>query len=104
MATSTKTTTENPSTDVSDLASTLREQVLAATTAGQKLSVDAARSWVRGLSALSRPEAADGVGARVADGVTSATGFAYDVASDLLGAQREFALAMTRTVTARPQA
>lgn len=104
MATTTKTTTEQPSTDVPDLASTLREQVLAAATAGQKLSVDAARVWTRGVSALARPEAADGVGARVADGVTSATGFAYDVASDLLGTQREFALAMARTASARPQA
>lgn len=112
MATTTKTTTENSTTensstangtDVPELASTLRDQLLTAVTTGQQLSVDAVRTWTRGVSALSRPDAVDGVGTRAADGATSATGFAYDVASDLLGAQRDFALAMARTVSGRPQ-
>jgi hypothetical protein len=91
MATTTTTTTEIP-----ELPTKVREQVLATVHQGQALTLDAAQSWVKAVSALPIPElsAVPGVPATT---VEAATTYAFDFVSDLLTAQRDYALALTKT-------
>lgn len=87
----TKTTT---STDMPALAQKLREQLVSSVRQGQQLSVDAAQTWVKAVSVLPVPDLPVIPGMPVLPGVEAATTFAFDLASDLLAAQREFALQM----------
>jgi len=85
----TKTT---PTTEVPELAQKIREQLVSTVQQGQQLSVDAAQSWVKAVSVLPIPELPTVPGLPSLPGVEAATKFTFDVAADLLTAQREFAL------------
>jgi len=85
----TKTTT---STDMPALAQKLREQLVSSVRQGQQLSVDAAQTWVKVVSVLPVPDLPAIPGMPVLPGVQAATTFTFDLASDLLTAQREYAL------------
>ncbi len=90
MATATannKTTTETP-----EIAQKIREQLLSTVTQGHKLSVDAAQTWVKAVSVLPVPDLPKIPGIPAVPGVEAATTFAFDLAADLLKAQREYAL------------
>ena len=88
MATTTKTTT----TEMPDLAQKIREQLVSTVRQGQQLSVDAAQTWVKAVSVLPVPDLPAVPGIPAMPGVEAATTFTFDVAADLLTAQREFAL------------
>lgn len=90
--TNTKTTT---TTEMPDLAQKLREQLVSSVQQGQQLSVDAAKTWAKVVSALPVPELPKVPGIPALPGVETATNYSFDVASDLLNAQRDFALQLT---------
>lgn len=88
MATATaKTTTQTP-----ELAQKIRDGLLSTVTQGQKLSVDAAQTWVKAVSVLPVPDLPKIPGVPAVPGVETATTFAFDLAADLLKAQREYSL------------
>lgn len=88
MATATtKTATETP-----DLAQKIREQLVSSVQQGQQLSVDAAQSFVKAVSVLPALELPKVPGVPAVPGVEAATKYTFDVAADLLNAQRDFAL------------
>lgn len=87
--TNTKTT---PRTEVPELAQKFREQLVSTVQQGQQLSVDAAQRWVKAVSVLPVPDLPKVPGVPSAPGVEAATTYTFDVASDLLNAQRDFAL------------
>jgi hypothetical protein len=89
----TKTTT---TTEIPELATKVREQVLATVQQGQALTVDAAQNWVKAVSALPIPEL-PAVPNLPVPSVEAATTYVFDFASDLLAAQRDYALALTKT-------
>jgi hypothetical protein len=93
MATATKTTTEIP-----DIAQKVREQLLSAVQQGQKLSIDAAQSWVKAASVLPTPDLPTVPGVPTVPSVEAATTFTFDLAADLLKAQRDFALQLTNVL------
>lgn len=88
-ATTTKTT---PTTEIPDFAQKIREQVLSTVKQGQQLSVDAAQAWVKAVSVLPTPDLPKVPGIPALPGVQVVSKFTFDVAADLLNAQREFAL------------
>jgi hypothetical protein len=90
MATATKPTTEIP-----DIAQKVREQLLSAVQQGQKLSIDAAQGWVKAASVLPTPDLPTIPGVPNVPSVEAATTFTFDLAADLLNAQRDFALQLT---------
>ncbi len=89
MATTTKTT---PTTEMPVLAQKIREQLVSTVRQGQQLSVDAAQTWVKAVSVLPVPDLPAIPGVPALPGVEAATRFSFDLAADLLTAQREFAL------------
>ena len=89
MATATKTT---PTTEMPALAQKIREQLVTTVRQGQQLSVDAAQTWVKAVSVLPIPDLPAIPGIPALPGVEAATKFTFDLAADLLTAQREFAL------------
>jgi hypothetical protein len=97
MATATnnnKTTTETP-----EIAQKIREQLLSTLQQGQQLSVDAAQTWVKAVSVLPVPDLPKIPGVPAVPSIEAATTFAFDVAADLLNAQRAYALQLVNVFT-----
>jgi len=82
-----KTATATP-----DLAQKIRESLLSSVQQTQQLSLDSAQTWVKAVSALPVPDLPKVPGVPAAPGVEAATGYAFDVAADLLSAQRDYAV------------
>jgi|ERR1017187_6018662 hypothetical protein len=97
MATATKTTTENV-TEMPALAQKIREQLLSTVQQGQQLSIDGAQSWVKAVSVLPVPDLPTIPGVPTLPSVEAATTFTFDLAADLLKAQRDFALQLTNVL------
>jgi len=104
MATATTTTTKTtPTTEIPDVAQKIREQLLSSVRQGQQLSVDAAQAWVKAVSVLPVPDLpkVPGITALPAvPGVQAVSKFTFDVAADLLSAQRDFALKLAGVLVA----
>jgi hypothetical protein len=92
---STKTTS---TTEIPELAHKIREQLLSTVEQGQQLSIDAAHSWLKAVSVLSVPDLPAIPGVPAMPDVEAATRFTFDVAADLLNAQRDFALQMANVL------
>jgi hypothetical protein len=90
MVTTTNKTT--PTTEVPELAQKIREQLLSTVHQGQQLSIDAAQTWVKAVSVLPVPDLPAIPGLPAVTGLEAATKYTFDVAADLLKAQRDFAL------------
>jgi hypothetical protein len=86
------TTTKTATTEMPALAQQIREQLVSTVKQGQQMSVDAAQTWVKAVSVLPIPDLPAIPGIPTVPGVEAATKYAFDVASDLLVAQRDFAL------------
>jgi len=83
-----------PTTEMPALAQKIREQLVSTIRQGQQLSIDAAQTWVKAVSVLPVPDLPKVPGVPAMPGVEAATKFTFDVAADLLSAQRDFALQM----------
>jgi hypothetical protein len=92
---STKTTS---TTEIPELAQKIREQLLSTVEQGQQLSVDVAQSWLKAVSVLSVPDLPAIPGLPAMPDVEAVTRFTFDVAADLLNAQRDFALQLANVV------
>ena len=92
MATTTTTTTRTAKAEMPALAQQIREQLVSTVKQGQQMSVDAAQTWVKAVSVLPIPDLPAIPGIRAVPGVEAATKYAFDVAAELLVAQRDFAL------------
>jgi|GEM_PF-485588 len=106
----TKTTSENIAefatenvaaftSEVPVLAQKFREQLISNLHQGQQLSVDAAQTWVKAVSALPIIDLPKVHGISVVPDLEAATKFTFDFATDLLNSQREFALQLTSAFT-----
>jgi hypothetical protein len=86
-------TTKNTSTtEMPALAQNIREQLLSTVRQSQQLSVDAAQTWVKAVSVLPVPDLPNLPGVPAIPGVEAVTRYTFDLAADLLSAQRDFAL------------
>jgi hypothetical protein len=101
--TSTKTKTAS-TTDVPELAQKIREQLISAVQQTQQFSVDAAHTWVKAVSVLPVPDLPAIPGVPALPGVEAATKFTFDVAADLLNAQRDFALQLASVLVSEKSA
>jgi len=90
----TKTTSET-TTEIPVLAQKFREQLVSAVQQGQQLSIDAAQTWVKAVSVFPVIDLPKIPGIPALPGLEAATKYTFDVAADLLNAQREFALQLT---------
>ena len=90
----TATANNKTTTDIPDIAQKIREQLLSTVQQGQKLSVDAAQTWVKAVSVLPVPDLPKIPGVPAVPALEASTTFVFDVAADLLKAQRDFALQM----------
>lgn len=96
MATATTKTT--PTTEVPELAQQIREQLVSTIQQGQKLSLDAATTWVKAVSVLPIPDLPTVPGVPAVPGFEAATKFTFDFAADLLNTQRDFALQLANVL------
>ena len=91
---STKTTPES-ATEIPAIVQKLREQLMSAIEQGQQMSIDAAQTWVKALSVLPAVDLPKIPGIPALPGIETATKYTFDVAAELLNAQRDFALQLT---------
>ncbi len=96
MATAATKTT--PTTEIPELALKIREQLLSTVQQGQQLSVDAAQTWVKAVSVLPVPDLTAIPGVPAMPSMEAATRYTFDVAADLLNAQRDFALQLAKVL------
>jgi len=104
MATATTTTTNNttkvsPRPETPDVAQKLRDQLLSTVQQSQRMSLDAAQTWVKAVSVLPVPDMPRVHGAAAVPSLEAMTKFTFDVATDLLNAQRDFALQLANVLT-----
>jgi hypothetical protein len=90
MATTTSKTT--PTTEMPATAQKIREQLVSTVRQGQQLSVDGAQTWAKAVAVLPAVELPVVPGIPAMPGMEAATKFSFDLAADLLTAQRDFAL------------
>jgi len=98
MATATTKTTAAAASEMPDLAEKIREQVLSTLRQGQQLTVDAAQTWAKAVSVLPAMDLPKVPGIPSLPGVEAATRFTFDMAAQLLTAQRDFALKLADVV------
>lgn len=77
----------------------IREQVLSTVKQGQKLSIDAVEGWAKAVSALPVPDLPKLPDGSAVPSLEAATKFSFDVATDLLNNQRDFALKLAKVLT-----
>ena len=94
----TKTTSENDN-EIPALAQKFHEQLISTVKQGQQLSIDAAHTWAKAVSVLPAFDLPKIPGVPAVPGVEAATKYTFDIAADLLNAQREFALQLTSALT-----
>jgi hypothetical protein len=76
----------------------IREQVLSSVKQGQQLSIDAAQGWAKAVSALPVLDLPKIPGLPAVPSIETATKFSFDIATELLNNQRDFALKLTHVL------
>jgi hypothetical protein len=89
----------NENVEIPALAQKFHEQLISTVKQGQQLSVGAAQTWAKAVSVLPAFDLPKIPGIPALPGVEAATKYTFDVAADLLNAQREFALQLTSALT-----
>ena len=90
--------TESVVTEIPALAQKSREQLVSSLQQGQQLSIDAAQSWVKAVSALPVVDLPKVPGFPETPDFQAAAKYTFDVASDLLNAQRDFVVKLTNVL------
>ena len=85
-------------TELPAIAQKSREQFVSNLQQGQQFSVDAAQSWVKAVSALPVMDLPKIPGLPAMPDFAAATSFTFDVATDLLNAQRDFAMQLGKVL------
>ena len=107
MATATAKTASEPEpvsvsvseTEIPELVQKSREQLISGLQKGQELSIDAAQKWVKAVSVLPSVDLPKIPGMPALPDLETATKYSFDLAADLLSAQRNFALQLTNTLS-----
>jgi hypothetical protein len=94
------TTKTTSTSEIPDIAHKIREQLVSSVRQGQQLSLDAAETWAKAVSVLPVLDLPVLPGVPALPGVEAATRFTFDVAADLLSAQRDFALKLAGVLVA----
>jgi len=97
--TATNDTKATPKTETPDIAQKIREQLLSTVKQGQKMSLDAAQTWAKAVSVLPVMALPKIPGIPALPGMEATTKYTFDVAADLLNAQRDFALELANVFT-----
>ena len=80
------------------LAQKSREQLVSNLQQGRQLTIDAAQSWLKAVSVLPSLDLPKIPGLPAMADLEAATTYTFDVAADLLNAQREFAIQLTHAL------
>jgi hypothetical protein len=91
-------TTTKPATEIPASTQKSREQLVSNLQQGQQLCIDAAQTWINAVSALPVMDLPKVVSFPDIPAMQTATKFTFDVAADLLSAQREFAVQLTKVL------
>jgi hypothetical protein len=75
--------------EIAKAAQQFRERLLSTVRHGHQFSLDAAKGWVRAVSVLPMPDLPNVAAVPIIEATST---FVFDVAADLLNAQREYAL------------
>jgi len=94
----TATTKTARTTEMPELAQKIREQLMSTVQQGQQMSLDAAQTWVKAVSVLPVADLPTVPGIPSMPDVEATTKYTFDIASDLLNAQRDFALQMANVL------
>jgi hypothetical protein len=86
------TTKTTPTTEVPDVALKIREQMISSVKQSQQMLLDAAETWIKAVSVLPVADLPTIPGLPALPGAEAVTKFTFDFATELLKAQREFAL------------
>lgn len=97
MATTNNTKT-TPIAELRDVSQAIREQFMSTIQQGQQMSVDAAQTWIKAMSELPVAELPKVLGVPAVPGMEAATEYTFDVAADLLNAQRDFTLGLAKAL------
>ena len=89
-------TPTKPATEIPAVAQKLRGQLVSNLQQGQHLCIDAAQTWISAVSVLPVMDLPKIPGFPDMPDMQTATKFTFDVAADLLSAQREFAVQLTK--------
>jgi hypothetical protein len=95
-ATTNSGTKTTPPTEIPETATKIREQVLSSVKHSQQFSIDAAQGWVQAVSVLPFPDLPTIPGVISVPTIEAATKFNFDLAADLLTAQRDYALQLVK--------
>jgi hypothetical protein len=98
------TNTKTQTTEMPEIAEKIREQFISTVKQGQKISVAAAQTWVKAVSVLPIPEMPAIAGLPNVPGMEAATKYTFDLAADLLTAQRDFALQLEKVLVSEKSA
>jgi hypothetical protein len=91
------TATARPATtELPDFAQKFREQLVSTVQQGQQLSLDVTQTWVKAVSVLPIPDLPSIPGVPAVPGVEAATKCTFDLANDLLNAQRDYAIELAK--------
>ena len=88
----------SPSTQMAETAQKLGEQLVSAVKLSQHTTLDAARAIVEAWSSVA-PSPGDFPGAGLLPDVTAITAYGFDLAAELLAAQKDFALSLAASWT-----
>jgi hypothetical protein len=92
---STKTT---PTIEIPEAAQKIRERMLSTVKHGQQLTIDTAQGWVKAVSVLPIPDLPKIPGVPAIPTIGTASKFTFDVAADLLNAQRDYVLQLVNVL------
>jgi len=92
----TTSTSSTSPTETADLAQKIHEQLISTVKQGQQLTVDAAQTWARAVAALPVRDLPKVPGSPALPNVAAATKYTFDVAADLLTAQRDFTVQLAK--------
>jgi hypothetical protein len=91
-------TATKPATEIPAFTQKAREQLVSNLQQGQQLCIDAAQTWINAVSALPVMDLPKIAGFPDIPAMQTATKFTFDVAADLLSAQRELAVQLTKVL------
>jgi hypothetical protein len=97
--TATATKSAPKTTELPEIAQQVREQLVSTVKQGQQLTVDAVQAFTKAVSVLPTPELPEIHGVPALPGVEAVTTYTFDLAIDLLNAQRAFALQLASALT-----
>jgi hypothetical protein len=86
-------------TELPEIAQQVREQFVSTVKQGQQLTVDAVQAFTKAVAVLPTPELPEIPGVPALPNVQAVTTYTFDLAIDLLNAQREFALQLASAFT-----